>query len=40
VKTICIVLMLTVREMMALALIGAIIFLVAAAWQFLAGGVL
>ena len=32
------VLLLTTREMMALALIGAIIPLATAAWQFLTGG--
>jgi hypothetical protein len=38
VKALRFVLMLTIREMVALMLIGAIILLLWAAWQFLTGG--
>jgi hypothetical protein len=40
VKAIRFILLLTIREMIALTVIGAIILLAAAAWQFLTGGIL
>jgi hypothetical protein len=38
VKAIRFILMLAIREMVALTVVGAIILLAAAAWQFLTGG--
>ena len=39
-KAIRFILMLAIREMVALTVVGAIILLAAAAWQFLTGGML